>query len=237
MSLSSKKLLISGCGFSWGRQQRKTWVNVLRASGADITDTGGPAVSNQWIINRAFMSMLEQPYDHVIIQLTSIGKLDVEILGNRYRDLVATDSLRSFMVDGIWPSSHSTEHPAKSLYNEFLMSPGLETQELYCKLLMLEDWCRTRNIALTVLQAYEIPWSDQQRAGLAHLVNHMEMPLYEQYEQSRHYEHHDHKNHNRVPCVDYHCDVAMYVAMRAVPEIVHRLTSIQETYKQHMYNE
>lgn len=231
MSLSSKKLLISGCGFSWGRQQRKTWVNVLRATGVDLTDTGGPAVSNQWIINRAFMAMLEQHYDHVIIQITSIGKLDVEIVGNRYRDLVATDSLRSFTVDNVWPSSHSTEHPAKSLYQEFLLSPGLETQDLYCKLLMLEDWCRNRDIKLTVLQPYDIPWTDQQRAGLAHLIDHMAMPLYEQYEQSKHYKHHDHANHNMVPCVQYHCELAMYVVMKAVPEMTHRLVRIQETYQ------
>ena len=75
---------------------------MLRASGVDITDTGGPAVSNQWIINRAFLNMLEQHHDHAIIQLTSIGKLDVEIIhNNRYRDLVCTDSLRNFSVDDI----------------------------------------------------------------------------------------------------------------------------------------
>lgn len=231
MSLSNKKLLISGCGFSWGRQQRKTWVNVLRATGVDITDTGGPAVSNQWIINRAFMSMLEQHYDHVIIQLTSIGKLDVEIMSNRYQDLVATDSLRNFTVDNIWPSSHSTEHPAKSLYQEFLLSPALETQELYCKLIMLADWCSTRKIGLTVLQAYHIPWTDQQGQGLAHLIDHTAMPLYQQYEQSTHYQHHDHSNHNMVPCVEYHCDLAMHVAMKAVPEVAHRVVRIQETYQ------
>jgi hypothetical protein len=230
MSSSNKKLLISGCGFSWGRQQRKTWVNVLRATGVDLTDTGGPAVSNQWIINRAFMSLLEQHYDHVIIQITSIGKLDVEIMGDRYRDLVATDSVRSFTVDNIWPSSHSTQHPAKSLYNEFLLSPRLETQDLYCKLLMLEDWCRNRGTKLTVLQPYDIPWTDQQREGLAHLIDHMAMPLYQQYEQSRHYQHHDHANRNMVPCVEYQCELAMYVAVTAVPEVVHRLVRIQEAY-------
>ena len=135
------------------------------------------------------------------------------------------------MVDGIWPSSHSTDHPAKSLYNEFLLSPSLETQDLFCKLLMLADWCDNRRIGLTVLQAYDIPWNDQQREGLAHLIDHMAMPLYEQYEQSKHYQHHDHDNHNRVPCVDYHCELAMYVAIKAAPEVVHRLVRVQETYR------
>lgn len=231
MSSSNKKLLISGCGFSWSRQSKKTWVNVLRASGADITDTGGPAVSNQWILNRAFLNLRENQYDHVIIQLTSIGKLDVEIMGNRYRDLVATDSLRNFIVDDIWPSSHSTEHPAKSLYQEFLLSPSLETQDLFCKLLLLEDWCRHRGMRLMVLQAYHIPWSDQQRADLSHLIDDMEMPLYEKYENSAHYQKHDHSDHNMVPCVDYHCELAMYVAMRTVPELAHKLIRIQEAYQ------
>lgn len=231
MSLSNKKLLISGCGFSWGRQQRKTWVNVLRAIGVDVTDTGGPAVSNQWIINRAFMSMMGQHYDHVIIQITSIGKLDVEIMDNRYQDLVSSDSLRSFTVDNIWPSSHSTEHPSKSLYQKFLLSPGLETQDLFCKLIMLSDWCSTRGIGLTVLQAYHVPWTDQQRQGLAHLIDDMDMPLYKQYEESMHYQHHDHSNHNLVPCVEYHCDLAMRIATKITPEVMYRLTRIQETYR------
>lgn len=231
MSSSNKKLLISGCGFSWGRQQRKTWVNVLRASGADITDVGGPAVSNQWILNRAFLAMLEDHYDHAVIQITSTGKLDVEIMGNRYRDLVATDSLRSFVVDDIWPSSHSSDHPAKSLYNEFLRSPNLETQDLFCKLLLLEDWCRNHGTRLTVLQAYHIPWTEQQRDKLAHLIDHMEVPLYEQYQLGKHYEHHDHRDSNMVPCIDYHCDLAMYVAVKAVPEVAHRVLQIQDTYK------
>lgn len=232
MSSSNKKLLISGCGFSWSRQKRKTWVNLLRASGADITDVGGPAVSNQWILDRAFLAMLEDHYDHAVIQITSIGKLDVEMLGDRYDKMVVMDRLRNFTVDGIWPSSHSTQHPAKLLYKEFLSSPNLETQDLFCRLLLLENWCHSHGTKLTVLQPYHIPWTDQQRQRLAHLIDHMEMPLYEQYEASRHYKKHDHREENMVPCVDFHCDIAMLVAVKAVPEIVHRLVRIQETYTQ-----
>ena len=113
MSLSNKKFLVSGCGFSWSGQERKTWVNILRAVGVDLVDVGGPAVSNQWIINRAFQQLLANQFDHVIIQLTSLGKLDVEINAER-QHLVNNDSLRNFVVDGIWPSSHSQEHPAKA---------------------------------------------------------------------------------------------------------------------------
>jgi hypothetical protein len=54
--LSNKKILISGCGFSFSKQERKTWVNVLKSVGVNIVDVGGPAVSNQWILNKTFIN-------------------------------------------------------------------------------------------------------------------------------------------------------------------------------------
>jgi hypothetical protein len=137
MSLSNKKILVSGCGLSWGSQERKTWVNILKIGGASIIDAGGPAVSNQWIINQSILqAMSNTDITHVVIQLTSIGKLDVETNPDRIAELVESDQLRNFTFNGIWPSSHSTNHPAKQLWKTWLSSPGLELQDIFCKLVL-----------------------------------------------------------------------------------------------------
>jgi len=226
MSLSNKKFLVSGCGFSWSGQELKTWINVLRTVGADIVDVGGPAVSNQWIINRAFQQLLTDQFDHVVIQLTSLGKLDVEINAER-QHLVDNDSLRNFVVDGIWPSSHSQEHPAKALYNEFLYSPRLETEDLFCKLLMLENWCKTHQTQLTILQAYQIPWSNDQQEKLNHVVSYIDNPMSNQYRASDFYKNHNNTNSNTVPCIGYQCDLALTIAKTLLPEAVEKIVKIQ----------
>ena len=108
MSKSDKKLLVSGCGITFSGQTSKTWVNILSVAGADIIDVGAPAVSNQWIINRAFLQLEADPeIKKAIIQLTAIGKLDVEIDDERVKVLVEPDSIRDFTVDNVWPSSFS----------------------------------------------------------------------------------------------------------------------------------
>ena len=96
MSKLNKKFLISGCGLSFGGQERKTWVNIFRAAGVKLTDVGGPAVSNQWILNKAILALYDCQYDAVIIQLSGIGKLDVEINGERYNELVVNDPIKLF---------------------------------------------------------------------------------------------------------------------------------------------
>ena len=45
------KILTSGCGLSWSKQDRPTWVNVLKLCGVEIDDQAGPAISNQLILN------------------------------------------------------------------------------------------------------------------------------------------------------------------------------------------
>ena len=226
MSSLNKKFLISGCGFSWSRQERKTWVNVLQSVGLDITDAGGPAVSNQWIINQAFEQLLKQQFDHVIIQITSLGKLDVEIIDDRMDVLVKTDTLRNFTINGVWPSSHSRDHVAKAMYEDFLVSPTLETQDLFCKLVMLDNWCRTHQISLTVLQPYNIPWTDDQKKQLSTIVYNIDSPLYQQYTDSSSYCKHDHSNHNSVPCLEYHCRLAQTVCSIVEPSVLDRVCKI-----------
>jgi hypothetical protein len=211
MSLPKSKILVSGCGFSWGGQERKTWVNVLKSVGINVDDVSGPAVSNQWIINKAFTQLLtDSSYNHVVIQLTAPGKLDVEVDDIRVEQLVKTDSIRNFVVDGVWPSSLSSEHESKQQYYKWLYSPRLEIEDLYVKLMMLAHWCITKKISLTILQAYSLCWTDQQKQELASIVKFMDDPLYNQYTQSDHYKLHDVSN--SVPCLSYQADLAFQLS-------------------------
>ena len=213
MLQSKAKILTSGCGFSWSGQERKTWVNVLKASGITVTDVGGPAVSNQWIINRAFNTLLaDTAYQHVVIQLTSIGKLDIEVNDERLANLVEPDSLRNFVVDGVWPSSVSNEHESKKMYYKWLYSPTLELDDLYVKLVLLHNWCKTHAVNLTVLQGYPLAWTDEQHSKLAEFVTFIDNPLYNQYQQSDYYSQHDYTDTNTVPCMQYQVHLAEQVS-------------------------
>ena len=228
MSLSNKKVLVSGCGFSYSGQERKTWVNVLKAVGVNIVDVGGPAVSNQWILNQAFLKLLaDNTINQVILQLTSIGKLDVEVDAQRQKELVDNDSLRNFTVNDIWPSSHSTDHQSKKLYNQWLSSPGLETQDLFCKIMLLVDWCKTRQISITVLQGYEIPWTETQVIVLKSIITNISNPLYDQYINSEFYKYHEFDHENSVPCRQYQFDLAMIISKIVDPVFQSRLEKIQ----------
>lgn len=230
MSLSNKKVLVSGCGFSFGGQARKTWVNVLKSVGVDIVDAGGPAVSNQWILNQAFLTLLEDDsINQVILQLTSIGKLDVEVTTQRQTELVDPDSLRNFTFKGIWPSSHSIDHQSKRLYNQWLASPGLETQDVFCKIVLLQDWCHSRRIKFTVFQGYGISWTDQQKIVLNSLISNINDPLYDQYRRSKFYEHHDYQGQNTVPCRQYQIELAASMCQTIDPVFLPRIERISRS--------
>jgi hypothetical protein len=55
--LSDLKILVSGCGITYSKQKVQTWPNIFRLLGCTIVDVGGPAVSNQWIINKTFLEL------------------------------------------------------------------------------------------------------------------------------------------------------------------------------------
>ena len=72
------KILTSGCGLSWSKQDRPTWVNVLKLCGVEIDDQAGPAISNQLILNNMIECVMKNYYSQAICQLTGIKKLDIE---------------------------------------------------------------------------------------------------------------------------------------------------------------
>jgi hypothetical protein len=227
--MSKQKILISGCGLSWSGQECKVWTNILKIAGADIVDVGGPAVSNQWILDQAFITLLDdQTITDVVIQLTNLGKLDVEINLNRQLDLVESDSIRNFIYKGIWPSSASQEHPSKKLWYEFLYSPNLEQQELFCKLILLDHWCNTHDIKLTVVQGYHIPWSDDQKKIIAGILYDINYVIWNAYEQSTSYITDD---YNSVPGLEFQFELALKLAGIIAPNCIDKIRHIQSQFR------
>jgi hypothetical protein len=227
--MSKQKILISGCGLSWSGQERKVWTNILKVSGADIVDVGGPAVSNQWILTRAFTALLDDAtITDAVIQLTSLGKLDVEVDQYRELALVKNDTIRKFTYKGIWPSSSSLEHPSKKLWHEYLYSPTLEQQDLFCKIMLINNWCDTHNIKLTIVQGYNISWTDHQLKYLKDKIYNLDSNIWHEYEQSEYYVV---EEVNAVPGVGFQFVLALKIAAIVSPDCIDKICYIQKQFK------
>lgn len=219
------KILVSGCGISFSGQDAKTWVNILSLTGMDIVDVGAPAVSNQWILNRAFMQLETDPeIKQVIVQLTAIGKLDVEVNADRIRVLVAPDSVRNFTVDDIWPSSFSCEHESKRLWQQWLYSPSLEKQDVVCKLKLLKHWCDTQKIRLLVVQGYDMKWNATEKEQLSDIIQNIEYNIIEDYKNT---EWHKQNPQADVPVLEYQIKLAKTIAESFCPDLEPHLEKIQ----------
>ena len=193
------KILISGCGISWSGQERPTWVNVLKICGVKVDDRAGPAISNQLILDSMIGAVIDNDYDQAVCQLTSMGKLDVEINDlQRKEELVNKDTIRNFTHNGYWPSSHSSEHSSKKLYYQYLYSPTLEENNLIYKWILLEKLCKEKKITLHTILGYNIRWSNP----LSKLIKtNFNFKIYEIYKDGEFYKHHDHSlgEKNTVP--------------------------------------
>jgi hypothetical protein len=216
-------------------------------SGCTILDVGGPAVSNYWIINKAFLGLQQNPdIKTAIIQLTSLDKLDVEVDQDRINQLVMPDPLRNFVIDhdfevrskdqmadsGVWPSSVSDHHESKKQWRRWLYSPGLETEELYCKLILLNHYCQHHQITLYVYQGYNIPWTQSQNVGLKNIIQNINSCWHTEYIKSSHYQQHDHQDLNTVPCLSYQLELSYTVAQH-LPELVkNKLIKFKSAYEQ-----
>jgi hypothetical protein len=229
--MSRSKTLISGCGISWSGQDKKTWVKILKIAGAEIVDLGGPAVSNQWIINQIAAAVMDRTdVSRVILQLTSLGKLDVAVNDERLRELVCSDSVRNFTFQGIWPSSGSVEHESKRLWHRWLYSPRLEIQDLAVKLRLLDSYCKSVNIEMIVIQGYEIPWQEHGYHHIETLIDTATKSLYQQYLASERYQHHDHALKNTVPELGWQINLASSMCERFWPCLMHRMQRISRSF-------
>ena len=245
MLLSNTKILVSGCGITYSKQEVKTCVNILQLAGCSMVDVGGPAVSNQWIVNKTFLGFQQHPdIKTAIIQLTGLSKLDVEVDQERINELVRPDPLRNFVIDsdfqikskeqigilGVWPSSVSDHHESKKQWRKWLFSPVLETEDLYCKLVLLDNYCQYHQIKLHVYQGYNIPWTAQQTFNLQNTIKNIDTCWYSEYFKSSHYQHHNHQNSNSVPCLGYQIELACIVG-KSLPKIVqNKLTKFKSAH-------
>lgn len=214
MFVSTKKILINGCGITFGSANIKSWPKILSLLGENVVNLSAPAISNQWIVDRTAEYLLKNTdVTHVVIQLTSIDKLDVEIDTNEKEILlVKPDTLRNFVWQGVWPSSGSREHLSKKLYHEYLHSPTLLTKELSIKIAMLDFWCFSHNIKLHVYQGYNIPWTNDDLELVNNVIKNIDNPLYQQYQLSLNYHYHNYDNNNTVPCIEYAFELAKMIA-------------------------
>ena len=153
------KILISGCGISYGKGETPTWINVLQICGLNIKDLTGPGITNSLILNLLIEELHKNTYSHVICQLTQLGKLDVELNDNN-RSLMENDTLRNYSFGDYWPSSFSRDHIAKKMYYDYLYSPSIEEQDLIIKILYLQELCQKKNIRLCIFQGSEIKWKN-----------------------------------------------------------------------------
>jgi hypothetical protein len=226
MSQSRTKLLVSGCGITYTGQPARTWATILKLAGIDVIDVSGPAVSNQWIVNRAFMKLQQDPeIKHAIIQLTALGKLDVEVDLVRELALVRSDSTRNFVVDGVWPSSTSIEHPAKSAWREMLFSPRLEQQDLEVKLTLLQEWCTQRDIQMLVVQGYDMHWHNHDEMNS--IIDNIEWNVMSDYQQTKWYQLDSEKD---VPVTEYQFELAIRLTQRILPSYTDKLQKIYQQY-------
>mgnify|MGYP000898489409 CR=1 FL=1 len=217
------KILVSGCGITFSGE-RPTWSKVLRISGYSVTDVSGPAISNHLILNQLLQKVYEENFDHVICQLTSFGKLDVE-LNRENQSLMNNDSLRNFSYNGYWPSSHSTEHKVKRDYEKYLYSPSLDEQDTIFKLLLLQSKCNESNTELHIIQGYPLVWKNKlvDRLGID-----TKFSIYEMYKNSKFYMDHDYSNNNTVPNKHFQIYFAKHIAKEYLKEIKPALEKFYE---------
>lgn len=227
----NKKLLVNGCGLTFGSQHIKAWPKILTAVGVDIVNLSAPAISNQWIVDRTTEYLLTHKDINVaIIQLTSIGKLDVEVIDDRLEELVENDSIRNFVWQGVWPSSSSSEHVSKQLYYQHLYSPTLLTKELAVKLALLDHYCRQNSITLLVYQGYSIPWTYDDSTLITSIIQNLNLSWAEEYESSIHYKKHDFLNYNTVPCISWFIDKALEISKKLELGVEEKIKKIQQFY-------
>ena len=194
-------ILISGCGISFSKQEKPSWVKILRLCGVPTIDVGGPAVSNEWILNNLINGIVKYDPSHVICQLTGIGKLDIESNDERYNELVTTDSIRNFTYKNIWPSSASADHKVKQDYYKWIYSKSIDIDNTAVKLFALQEICSKHNIKLHIVQGYKIDWDQHQLIKLINFDKNFTIEEY--YHASSYYQFHDHSNDNTVPCKQF----------------------------------
>ena len=197
------KVLVSGCGITFSGE-RPTWTKVLWLSGVAMVDVSGPAISNYIILNNLLEQLYTQKdFSHVICQLTSMGKLDVQLQDNN-RWLMEQDSIRNFEFQGYWPSSGSTEHAVKRNWKDYLYSPKMEEQDIIFKLLLLQDLCILKKIPLMIVQGYPIQWTNP----LIDCIQISDYIIYEAYKQDDSYCEDDHSLKNNVPMKEFQIKLA-----------------------------
>jgi hypothetical protein len=229
---------------TFSNQELKTWPNILQLAGCTIIDVGGPAVSNQWVINKTFLGLQQQSdIKTVVVQLTGLGKLDVDANQERIDVLVKPDPLRNFIIDknfqvkslnqidnaGTWPSSGSDHHESKKHWYKWLFSPDLEKEDLYCKLVLLDSYCQKHHIKLHVYQGYDIQWTDQQIFNLKNIIKNINSSFHSEYVKSIHFK--KQNDQDSILCIGYQIEIAQIIGKELSPIVQDKLKKFKLAYE------
>ena len=199
-------LLTSGCGISQREfKHYPIWVHFPTLTHKlKHLSMGGPAVGNEFIGRVCKKHILENLDNElvVIIQWTSIGKLDMFVEDPEVIKQIKTFNLRNFIVDmkanivenrGFWASSHSDDNIIKELYIQSKIYDHIRDLE---QILDVQNLCELHNIPYYFFYGYSFDFEFiDSIKELEHLRNNIKWdkfvihtPIYDLYKESDHYQ-------------------------------------------------
>ena len=129
-------------------------------------------------------------------------------------------------MNGIWPSSVSVDHISKQHWQQWLLSPRLELQDIEVKLRLLKFYCDSKDIPLLVLKGYELPTN-----ALDDII-YNPICLQDDYVNSSNYVYHDTSKQNTVPCLEFQFEIAKLVDHALALGVTDRLEKILQQHWQ-----
>jgi hypothetical protein len=201
------KLITSGCGISQRDfKHYPIWVHFPTISHKlKHISIGGPAVGNEYIGRTCKKHILENlDVEAVIIQWTSIGKLDLFVENENTLDEIKDFNLRNFVVDmnssvvnhkGFWPSSNSSDNFLKELYNNNFKSKIYDHIKDLEYILDIQTLCELHGIPYYFFFGYEFDFEFiRNTSELEHLYKSINWnkfmtrtPMYDLYQNSDEY--------------------------------------------------
>lgn len=202
------KLITAGCGISQRDfKHYPIWVHfpTLTHKLKHIS-IGGPAVGNEYIGRTCKKHILENlDVEAVIIQWTSIGKLDLFVENKETLAQIKDFNLRNFIVDmnatvvdskGFWPSSHSNDNIIKEVYNSVFKSNIYEHMKDLEQILDIQTLCELHGIPYYFFFGYAFDFDFiKETPELQHLYYNINWnkfitpkPIYEIYKESEEFE-------------------------------------------------
>jgi len=140
------KIFVNGCSHTSGTREAldgdfsKTWPNVLKTFGYDVTDKSLKGCSNDRILRSTTDDILKEHYDRVIIQWTFSERFETPL-----------HNANTFKQHLPWAISSNPENPHNSFYDVFYKRDSSSVREL-CdtkiihQMYLMQTMLQSRNI-------------------------------------------------------------------------------------------